>query len=377
MAGSPFRSLETHFDSVTDPRGPNVLHQLFDILAIAICAVICGADGWVEVEQFGHQKRSWLQQFLGLPNGIPSHDTFGRVFARLDPEEFQASFSSWVQALHAVFQGQVVGLDGKQLRGSKDGYVGKQALTMVSAWASANHLVLGQKEVPAGTNEITIIPELLHFLALEGCIVTLDALGTQEKIATTIRQAEADYILAVKENQGQLYQDLEMLFDYHQKHGFEQAPFDYAQQVNKGHGRLEVRECWTTEDPEYLAAVRTAHKWKDLHSLAMVVAKRITDKGTTLKTRFYISSLPAKAAHLLTAARGHWNIENQLHWVLDVAFREDHSRVRKDHAPANLAVLRHMAVNLLKQEKTAKGGIAAKRKQAGWNEDYLVKVLSG
>lgn len=377
MKETPFRSIEAHFASVSDPRGPNVLHQLFDILVIAICAVICGADGWVDIEQFGHQKLAWLKRFLWLPNGIPSHDTFGRVFAKIDPQEFQASFSNWVQALNEVFQGQVVGLDGKQLRGSKDGFLGKRAITMVSAWAADNHLVLGQKEVPEGTNEITVIPKLLRMLALEGCIVTLDALGTQTKIAKTIRKAGADYVLAVKDNQGKLFQDLQMLFEYDQKRNFQDAPYDYAKQVSKGHGRLEVRECWATDDPEYLASVREVHKWQDLHSLVMVVAQRIIDQEITTTTRFYISSLPANAAQLLAAGRGHWNIENQLHWVLDVAFREDHCRVRKDHAPANLTVLRQMAVNLLNQEKTAKGGIAAKRKQAGWNEDYLLKVLSG
>jgi len=377
MTDEPTRSLEEHFSSVTDPRGPNIEHQHFDIIAIAILGTIYGADGWVEIEQFGYQKLNWLKQYLYLPKGIPSHDTFGRVFSLIDPEEFQASFMKWVKALHQITQGQVIGIDGKQMRGSHEHRKGKRAIYMVSAWAEQNHLVLGQRQVAEKSNEITAIPELLRLLAIKGCIVTIDAIGTQTKIAKQIIQAEGDYLLAVKHNQGKLYRDLEMLFSYDRQQGFEDAPYDYDKEVKKGHGRIDVRECWATSDPEYLASVGQAKKWANLQSIIMIVRRRIINGEETIKIRFYISSLQADAKRILRATRQHWSIENGLHWVLDIAFNEDRSRVRKDHAPANLAVLRHMAVNLLKQETSAKGGIKAKRLQAGWNEDYLLKVLAG
>lgn len=377
MSDEPMNSLEAHFSKVSDPRGPNIAHQLFDIIAIAILATICGADGWVEIEQFGRQKLDWLKQYLSLGNGIPSHDTFGRVFSQIDPEEFQASFAEWVAALQQVTQGQVIGIDGKQMRGSHDRYQGQRAIYMVSAWAEQNHLVLGQRQVAEKSNEITAIPELLRLLEVKGCIVTVDALGTQTKIAQQIIQSEGDYLLAVKHNQGQLYHDLELLFTYDQQQNFADAPYDYHKEVKKGHGRIDVRECWATSDPEYLASVRQAKKWTNLQSIVMLVRKRIINGVETVKTRYYISSLQPNAKQILQATRQHWSIENSLHWVLDIAFNEDRSRVRKDHAPANLAVLRHMAVNLLKQETSAKGGIKAKRLQAGWNQDYLLKVLSG
>ena len=377
MKKDPISSLEAHFSGLTDPRGPNIEHQFFDIIAIAILGTICGADGWVEIEQFGYQKLKWLGQYLGIGNGIPSHDTFGRVFRQINPEEFQGCFMKWVKALHEITQGQVIGIDGKQIRGSQDQRNGKRGIYMVSAWAEQNHLVLGQRKVAEKSNEITAIPELLRLLEIKGCIVTIDAIGTQTKIAKEIIKAEGDYLLAVKHNQGKLYRDLEIMFYYDQRQDFRDAPFDYAKEVTKGHGRIEIRECWTTSDPQYLACLSSRQKWAGLQSIAMLVRKRIVDGEETVKTRYYISSLLANAKLILNTTRQHWGIENGLHWVLDLAFNEDRSRVRKDHSPANLAVLRHMAVNLLKQETSAKGGIKAKRLQAGWNEDYLLKVLSG
>jgi predicted transposase YbfD/YdcC len=355
MTEEPISSIAAHFSSVTDPRGPNIEHQLFDIIAIAILGTICGADGWVEIEQFGYQKQNWLSQYLWLGNGIPSHDTFGRVFAQIDPEEFQASFMKWVKALQQITQGQVISIDGKQMRGSHDRSQGKRAIYMVSAWAEQNHLVLGQRQVAKKSNEITAIPELLRLLEIKGCIVTVDAIGTQTKIARQIIQAEGDYLLAVKHNQGKLYRDLEILFSYDQQQDFEDTPYDYAKEVKKGHGRIDVRECWTTSDPEYLESVGQAQKWANLQSIVMMVRKRIIAGEETVKTRFYISSLDADAKRILRATRQHWSIENGLHWVLDIAFNEDRSRVRKEHAPANLAVLRHMAVNLLTSSRCSCG----------------------
>lgn len=369
-------SLEEHLSGITDPRGANIEHQLFDILMISILGTICGADGWVAIEQFGYRKLKWLSQYLLLPNGIPSHDTFGRVFAQIDPQEFQACFMKWVKALNKITEGQVIGIDGKQMRGSHDKNKGKRAIYMVSAWAEANHLVLGQRKVSEKSNEITAIPELLRLLEIKGCIVTIDAIGTQTKIAKMIVNAGADYLLTVKNNQGKLYQDLEMLFTFDQKLGFQGAGYDNAKETTKGHGRIDIRECWTISEPEYLACVRNAHKWPGLKSLSMLIRRRIVDGEETVKTRYFISSLDANAKKILAASRKHWEIENGLHWILDVAFDEDRSRVRTDNAPANLAVLRHMAINLLKNETTAKGGIKVKRLQAGWSDDYLLKVLS-
>jgi len=372
----PTASIVEHFGDVTDPRlERQKLHQLVDIIVIAICAVICGADTWVDIELFGRSKLKWLKKFLELPNGIPSHDTFGRVFGLLDPIEFQTSFLHWVQAVTHVTQGQVIGVDGKQLRRSHDKRLGKAAIYMVSAWASGAQVVLGQRKVAAKSNEMTAIPQLLEVLALDGCIVTIDAIGTQTKIAERIVERGADYVLAVKANQATLLDDIRFVFQEDQTHNFQAGPYDYAKTVDKGHGRLELRECWSISAPEYLLCLRDARKWGGLKSLVMIKAERRIGQRREVKIRYYISSLATRAADFLHIIRSHWGIENRLHWELDIAFREDDSRVRKDHAPQNFAVLRHIALNLLKQEKTAQGGIKAKRLQCGWNEQYLLKVL--
>ena len=369
--------LYAYFQGLTDPRQEGkISHKLIDIVMIAISAILSGAESWTEIEFFGETQEKWLSTFLELPNGIPSHDTFREVFMRLDPIEFEEHFLMWVQAVTVKIKG-LIAIDGKQLRGSKDGFLGKRAIYMVSAWAEANEIVLGQRKVDEKSNEITAIPELLNLISIAGCVVTIDAMGTQTAIAQKIIDAGADYLLSLKENQGRLYQDVVWLFEYDRKNNFKDAPYDYTKTVNKGHGRTEIRECWSISDPDYIQNLKSASKWKGLKSFAMVRATRISGEKTTVKTRYYISSLPSEAKHLLNVARKHWSIENELHWVLDVALREDHSRIRKKYAPENFAVLRHMALTLLKQEKTAKGGVHAKQLQAAWNEDYLLKVLSG
>jgi len=378
MAGSPIASIDHHFADMEDPRIDRTkLHSLLDIVVIAICAIICGADDWVSVELFGNAKHDWLEEFLELPNGIPSHDTFGRVFGALDPDQFQSCFLNWISAVSELTQGQVIALDGKTLRCSHDKRLGRKAIVMVSAWATANGLVLGQRKVDEKSNEITAIPELLHALEISGCIITIDAMGCQKEIATDIVEQDADYVLALKENHGNLYQDVELLFDDLEESHFLAYGYDYARTVNKGHGRIEIRQCWTISDPDVLRYLRGTKEWKKLTSVVKVQAERRTTEKTTTENRYFLSSLESNAQKLLRATRAHWGIENSLHWVLDIAFREDECRARKGYAAQNLATLRHIAVNLLKQEKTAKVGVKSKRLRSGWDEDYLLKVLSG
>jgi predicted transposase YbfD/YdcC len=375
MEEVPVAGIVKHFEDLPDPRTGNAKAHIFlEVLIIAICAVICGADGWSDIELFGKNKKAWLKTFLELPKGIPSHDTFGRIFAKIKPEEFQKRFIGWVQAIEELTAGQVIAVDGKQLRRSHDRGAGKAAIYMVNAWATQNQLVLGQTKVADKSNEITAIPELLRLLDISGCIVTIDAIGTQSEITETIVDAGGDYLLAVKENQGHLFEDIQCIFGVDAAQGMKYAQYQYVKSVSKGHGRIEVRECWATDREEYLSLVRNRQQWKGLKSIVRIISQRQTSE---VQTRYFISSLPADAKTILKAKRSHWKIENQLHWVLDIAFREDESRVRQDHGAENLAVLRLMALNLLKNEKTAKGGIHAKRLQAGWNNDYLLTILKG
>jgi predicted transposase YbfD/YdcC len=366
----PTHSIEQHFGNITDPRDGNLSHPLLSVITITILASLCDADGWTEVEMFGQSKRKWLETFLDLPHGTPSHDTFGRVFRVIDPVEFQESFRSWTQALCEKIEG-VVAIDGKTVRRSKDGVLGKAALHMVNVWAVDNGLALAQEKVDDKTNEITVIPTLLELLDLEGSIVTLDAMGCQTNIAQAIRDQRADYVLAVKDNQPTLREEIADSFE----HVPPKASIDHYRTVNKGHGRIEIRDCWVTADPELLTFINEYKAWPGLTSLVKVTSQRQLQGETSEETRYFISSLPADAQLLLRCVRAHWQIENNLHWVLDMAFREDESRVRKDHAPQNLAILRLLTLNLLKQDTSPKVGIQAKRKRAGWDHDYLLSLL--
>lgn len=370
-------TIEQHFGDLTDPRIDRTkLHKLLDILVIAICAVIAGADNWKDIADFGQAKIDWFKTFLELPNGIPSHDTFNRVFARLDPQEFQNGFISWVSAMSEVIAGQVIAIDGKVLRRSHDRGIGKAAITMVSAWASANRLVLGQVKVDDKSNEITAIPQLLQALEVSGCIVTIDAIGCQTEIAETIIDQQADYVLSLKDNQGNLFEDVHLLFEDLEKSQYKAYTFDYHKTVNKNHGRLEIRECWTISDAEVLRHLRGFMNWKNLLTVSRIRAQRLMGEESSCEDRYHIASITG-AKRVLWAVRSHWGIENELHWTLDIAFDEDRCRVRKDNGPENFAILRHIALNLLKQEKTCKRGIKGKRLLAGWKEDFLLKVLAG
>jgi len=378
MAEEPLGSIRIHFSKLEDPRiDRQKLHPLMDIIVIAICAVICGAETWVDIENFGKARLEWFKKFLELPNGVPSHDTFGRVFGLLKAEAFEACFFDWVQAVNQVTRGQVIAIDGKEVRHSFDTFVGKKAIHLVSAWASENRIVLAQRKVDSKTNEITVIPELLDALEVAGCIVTLDAMGCQKEIARKIIERKADYILTVKDNQGYLHEDMAHLFGLYLK---EPNPLQYveayAKTVDKDHGRIEIRECWTLAVAPHQDAIRNVGDWERLTSLVCIRRERRLADRTQVEMQYYITSLAPNADRLLQAIRDHWGIENSVHWVLDVAFKEDRSRVRKDHAPENLAVIRRIALNLLRKEKSAKGGLQAKRLQCGWDENYFFKVLS-
>jgi len=371
-------NLHEHFQGLEDKRrGAGKRHKLIDILTIAICGIICGADDWSGIEAYGQAKEEWLKGFLELPHGIPSHDTFGRVFSWLDPKAFEASFLSWVQEVMEITKGQVIAVDGKTVRRSHDHANGQEAIHIVSAWAQKNRLVLGQVKVDEKSNEITAIPDLLRVLDITGCIITTDAMGCQQEIAATVIEKGGDYILALKENQGHLYEDVRELFAGAIEVSFFDVEHTYAETANKNHGRIEVRECWAITDPDFTHYLRGFENWKGLRSLVKVSCQRQTSTGTSQDDRYFISSLKTPARQMLQAVRGHWSIENSLHWVLDIAFREDESRVRKDHAPENLSVLRHIALNLLKQDLSKKLGIKNKRLVAAWNNDFLIHLFTG
>jgi len=361
-----------HFRDFPDPREDNRRHMLLDIIAIVLCASICGAENWDDIEAFGIAKQGWLRSFLELPHGIPSSDTYRRVFARLDAKEFHRRFFAWLAVINPRLRGEIISIDGKTLRHSADTAQGKSAIHMVSAWANKAGLTLGQIKVDEKSNEITAIPELLESLDVEGSIVTIDAMGTQKSIAAKITEGGADYVLALKGNQGTLQEDVELYFQGVSPKELQQPPFLYHRTFEKDHGRRETREYWVSDDISWLSM---KEDWKGLATVCMVRSQRTVGGQTTKETRYYISSLPADPQALSVAIRGHWAVENSLHWVLDVAFREDESRKHKDNSAENFATVRHISLNLLKKEKTCKRSIVGKRLLAGWDPTYLEKVL--
>jgi predicted transposase YbfD/YdcC len=363
------------FAELKDPRvNRTKRHSLGDILAIAICAILCGADGWTQVAKFGRCKLQWFQTFLDLPNGIPSHDTFGRVLAVLDPRAFEECFMKWIAALTTASAGRLIAIDGKTIRRSLDAANGKAAIHMVSAWCAANHMVLGQLATDAKSNEITAIPELMKLLDLSGAVVTIDAAGCQKKIAQQIVDQGGHYLLQLKGNQGGLHGETVELFDQCLRDDCHGISYHAAQTVNGGHGRIEERTIWATSEIGWFAE---KGKWKNLRSLIRVQAKRTVGGETSTEYRYYITDLPSdNASGLLAYIRGHWGIENNLHWCLDINFREDDRRIRQGHAAENFARLSRIALNLLQAEKTNDGGIKTKRLCCGWDHDYLLKVLT-
>lgn len=377
---SPLEKLRKRFLVLEDPRVERTkLHQLLDIVTIAICAAICGADDWTEIELFGESKLEFFRSFLPLPNGIPSHDTFNRVFARLNPEQFRECFLGWVQDLVCASGNQlkgVVAIDGKSLCGSHDSASGAGPIQMVSAWAHSNRMVLGQVKVDDKSNEITAIPILLKLLDLEGCIVTIDAMGCQTQIAEAIIDAGADYVLSLKGNHLTMHQDVITTFNEGLATHFKGISHHTFETVEKGHGRIETRRYYLVDDPLYIQYLEGAEKWPNLKSIGMVQAERKIGEEVSTERRYFLCSV-GTVREFAQAARGHWSIENSLHWVLDVAFQEDHNRTRRDHSAENFSVLRHIALNLLKAERTLKVGIKAKRLKCGWSHDYLLKVLLG
>lgn len=369
-------SLWTHFASLKDKRMERCRkHSLQDILVIAICGFICGVDNWADMELFGNAKLVWFRTFLELPNGIPSHDTFGRVFSQLEPETFARCFTQWAQAVADGTEGKVVAIDGKAVRRSFDKAKQKSCMHLVNAWVAENRCVLGQVACEEKSNEITAIPQLLDLLSLKGCIVTLDAMGCQKAIVERIVERGADYVIALKGNQESLHEEVKAVFA-----GVEEGPAGaqgliYSETFEEGHGRVETRRCWVTSRVEEYARHT---EWKGLRSFVMVESERTERERneTKVERRYFISSLLADdAARMASIVRTHWTVENDLHWSLDVAFREDESRVREEHAQQNMSMMRRLALSLLKQDTRTKAGIAARRKKAGWDHDYLLSLL--
>jgi predicted transposase YbfD/YdcC len=381
MDGQATGGILRFFGDLPDPRAHNVIHKLHDILVIAICAVVCGADGWAEVAQFGESKHAWFKTFLDLPGGIPSHDTFGRVFARLNPDAFERRFVAWTSSLPAAAGGaKLIAIDGKAIRRSfEHAWDASGMAHLVSAFVKANHVVFSQVAVADKRNEIDAIPKLLSLLDLSDATVTIDAIGCQTEIARQIVEAEGNYVLAVKENQPTLHRKVKRLLDEAIFDAFEGMRHDAFECVDGDHGRIETRRAWVTDEVRWLGEDLLAN-WPGLASVAAVECKRedaATGKGSVVERRYFISSLRGTDARAMAeAVRGHWAVENNLHWQLDVSFNEDQRRIRKDHGAENFSRLCRLALNLLKRDKSVKIGVHGKRLKAGWDEPYLLRLLT-
>jgi predicted transposase YbfD/YdcC len=378
MDGQATAGIVRFFMDLPDPRAHNVIHKLHDILVLALCAVICGADGWAEVELFARSKKAWFKTFLDLPGGIPSHDTFGRVFAALDPDAFERRFTAWVDSLAQASGGRLIAIDGKSIRRSFEHAWDRSGMAhLVSAFVAANHLVFAQVATDDKSNEIEAIPRLLALLDLQGAVVTLDAIGCQKEVAREVIEREGDYVLAVKQNQPQLHAKVKALLDEAILDGFAGMNHDQMQETDAGHGRIEQRRVWVTDQIQHLGAELTS-QWTGLAAVAAVECRREVIGGSvSTERRYFITSLKeATAAAVGATVRGHWSIENQVHWQLDVSFREDERRIRKGHGAQNYSRLCRLALNLLKRDKSVKAGLHGKRLKAGWDEHYLLRLLT-
>lgn len=368
--GKP-KGIVEHFKKIPDPRiDRQKRHELIDVIVITIFAVICGCESWEEIELFGKIRKKWLKRFLELPHGIPSHDTFRRVFCLIWPDEFQKCFVSWVQEVCEEFKGEIINVDGKTLRRSHNRRWNKSAVHMVSAWASQNRMVLGQVATLEKSNEITAIPELLRMLEIKGCIVTIDAMGCQKEIAKEIKvEKKADYVLAVKGNQETLYKEITEFFQKREEH----KNISFYETIERNRGRKEIRRYYSSDD---INGLTMKDDWEGLKTVIMVDSERHEDDKVAREQRYYISSLKNKAKVFANAIRGHWGVENSLHWVLDVTFREDESRKRTGYSAENFSTVRRIALNLLRKDKSKKLGVRGKRIMAACDPEYLLSLFN-
>lgn len=370
--------LLSHFKALEDPRIDRTKrYPLIEIIFLIISATISGCDGWKSIRDFGVLKLEWLRQFLPYENGIPVDDTIARLMRKLNNKQFASCFTCWIQAVTAATSGDVIAIDGKTLRRSFNTGDAKSAIHMVSAWSTANGVVLGQEKTAEKSNEITAIPELLNSLAIKGCIVTIDAMGCQKDIAEQIARQQGDYLLALKGNQGNFHEEVVSFLTVAKEAKFKNVEHDFYEEIDAGHGRVETRRAYAIDFKKYKKHMPEGMKWKKLTSVIMVESIREGRDFKTIDTRFYISSCKALAQPLLNASRKHWGVENSLHWTLDVTFREDESRIRKEAAPENYAIFRHIALNIIRRDTSIDASIKRKRHMAALNDDVRTTLLKG